>query len=282
LKGGTALNLLADVPPRLSVDLDFNFVGSVEREEMLAARPDVERSAVTVARALGYQVQISRNDHAGRKFFLRYIDLFGAPNRIELDLNFLHRQPLEPLVELPLWQPAEAARPIARAMSVSEIANGKMCALIDRAAPRDFFDAPLLPQRLGDTWRSPRFRRLFVAMAGTLPRSLHSYDRSCLEKLTDRSVELQLRLVLPSGDLPTLERLREDAWNVVAPLLHLDDREREYTERLQVGEILPALLFPDDADLCDKLARHPALLWKAKNAAEHARKGSETAGGEAD
>ncbi|HUP23190.1 MAG TPA: nucleotidyl transferase AbiEii/AbiGii toxin family protein [Thermoanaerobaculia bacterium] len=32
LKGGTALNLLGGVPPRLSVDLDFNVIG----EDVLA------------------------------------------------------------------------------------------------------------------------------------------------------------------------------------------------------------------------------------------------------
>ena len=44
LKGGTALNLPADVPPQLSVDLDFNFVGALDRDEMLRQQPEVEVS----------------------------------------------------------------------------------------------------------------------------------------------------------------------------------------------------------------------------------------------
>ena len=43
LKGGTALNLAFGPPPRLSVDLDFNYVASLEREVMLRDRPEVER-----------------------------------------------------------------------------------------------------------------------------------------------------------------------------------------------------------------------------------------------
>ena len=47
-------------------------------------------------------------------------------------------------------------------------------------------------------------------------------------------------------------------------------------ERLRTQELRPDLLFPDDAELADRLSSHPALLWKAQNAREHAagRRGS--------
>jgi hypothetical protein len=54
LKGGTALNLAFGPPARLSVDLDFNCVGHVERERMLAARPEIERAVRSVAQANDY------------------------------------------------------------------------------------------------------------------------------------------------------------------------------------------------------------------------------------
>ena len=39
LKGGTALNLGYGAPSRLSVDLDFNYIGVAERSDMLEDRP---------------------------------------------------------------------------------------------------------------------------------------------------------------------------------------------------------------------------------------------------
>lgn len=39
LKGGTALNLCFGAPQRLSVDLDFNYIASADRERMLDDRP---------------------------------------------------------------------------------------------------------------------------------------------------------------------------------------------------------------------------------------------------
>ena len=72
LKGGTALNLAFGPPPRLSVDLDFNYVASVEREVMLRDRPEVERALEQLAHGRKYRVQRSRHDHAGRKIYLGY------------------------------------------------------------------------------------------------------------------------------------------------------------------------------------------------------------------
>lgn len=45
LKGGTALNFIYLDTPRLSVDLDLNFTGALEKKEMLARKKTtVERS----------------------------------------------------------------------------------------------------------------------------------------------------------------------------------------------------------------------------------------------
>jgi predicted nucleotidyltransferase component of viral defense system len=41
LKGGTALNLGYLELARLSIDLDFNYIGNPGREEMLAERPQL-------------------------------------------------------------------------------------------------------------------------------------------------------------------------------------------------------------------------------------------------
>jgi predicted nucleotidyltransferase component of viral defense system len=97
LKGGTALNLAFGEPSRLSVDLDFNYVGAVDRDAMLSERPQVERAVMEIARKLGYRVQRSSDSFAGRKLFLHYSSVLGPEERIEVDLNFLLRVPLAPL-----------------------------------------------------------------------------------------------------------------------------------------------------------------------------------------
>jgi predicted nucleotidyltransferase component of viral defense system len=44
LKGGTALNLFVFNVPRLSVDIDLNYVGAADRDNMLAERPRIEQA----------------------------------------------------------------------------------------------------------------------------------------------------------------------------------------------------------------------------------------------
>ena len=89
LKGGTALNLMFGSPARLSVDLDFNYVGYEDRPLMQAERPEVERAIVIIGKGQGYRCQHSRDAHAGRKIYLSYVSSAGTPDRIEVDLNSL-------------------------------------------------------------------------------------------------------------------------------------------------------------------------------------------------
>jgi len=269
LKGGTALNLCFGPPRRLSVDLDFNFVGSEDRAGMLEERPIVEKSIESLALARGYRLQWSRAEHAGRKAYLRYLSSVGVADRVEVDLNFLHRVTLDPPFAAELWQPADAERPSLNVVGIGELVAGKLCALLDRGAPLDLHDASRLPAVAGAAWGSPRLRLLFVALAGTLNHPLHSYGPNRWRHVTDRAVREQLHPTLADRERPNAEELREAAWAVVAPLLALTAAEREYTDRLQAGDLCPDLIFPHDQELAGRLARHPALLWKAQNARRH-------------
>ena len=57
LKGGTAINLFNADPKRMSVDLDFNYVGAVSLQESQVDRPKIEAQLKRIAESLSYQVQ---------------------------------------------------------------------------------------------------------------------------------------------------------------------------------------------------------------------------------
>jgi hypothetical protein len=121
LKGGTALNLCSGSPKRLSVDLDFNYMGHINREKMLSDRPQVEKAVAELARRKGYRVQQSRDAFAGRKMYLFYWSAMGQEDRIEVDLNFLFRVPIAGTRLVELWQPGDLDRPEVRTVSLQEI-----------------------------------------------------------------------------------------------------------------------------------------------------------------
>lgn len=58
--------------PRLSVDIDVSYIGSISREDKLADKPHIEEGIEAVARALDYAVEAHPGWHAGRTFLLRY------------------------------------------------------------------------------------------------------------------------------------------------------------------------------------------------------------------
>lgn len=65
LKGGTALNLFLFNVPRLSVDIDLNYVGGEALEVMEAERPRVEEALQAVFAREGHNVVRLPRDHAG-------------------------------------------------------------------------------------------------------------------------------------------------------------------------------------------------------------------------
>jgi hypothetical protein len=106
LKGGTALNLFFGAQaPRLSVDLDFNYVRPVERDEMLREKEEIERALGLVAEGDGYRLQWGASEHAGRKTYLGYRNALGTPDRIEVDVNYLYRVSLQPVLVQEGWTP---------------------------------------------------------------------------------------------------------------------------------------------------------------------------------
>jgi predicted nucleotidyltransferase component of viral defense system len=99
LKGGTALNLVWFDVPRLSVDIDINYIGAADRETMINERPTVERAIQAVCSREDLTVARMPSDHAGGKWRLTYAAASGGSGHVELDVNFLLRTPLWPCVE---------------------------------------------------------------------------------------------------------------------------------------------------------------------------------------
>src|SRR6056297_3512199 len=140
LKGGTALNLFVFDLPRLSVDIDLNYIGALEREAMLADRPKVEGAAQAIFSREGFTTKRVPTEHAGGKWRLSYQSYTGQSGNLEVDLNLMFR--------LPLWDIETAdshalgdfqARNIALP-DLHELAAGKLAALLARGQARDLFD----------------------------------------------------------------------------------------------------------------------------------------------
>ena len=96
LKGGTALNLFLFDVPRLSVDLDLNYIGVGDRETMLSEKPGIEQAINAVCGRAGIRVMRVPSEHAGGKWRLSYDSVMGRTSSLEIDMNYVLRLPLWP------------------------------------------------------------------------------------------------------------------------------------------------------------------------------------------
>jgi len=271
LKGGTALNLcLGGPPPRLSVDLDYNYIAQPERTAMEEERPRVEDALVTLIQRLGFRVQRSPDAFAGRKFFASYPSVFGPDDRVEVDLNYLWRIPLDDVQSVEFWQPGELERPTIRMVSPLELGVGKLLAYLNRTAPRDVWDTARLPGILGETLRGHQFKRTFVALSAMLPHPLHTYSRDVLERRAPSELMAgQLFPMLTENSQLDAAELLEQSWSVAAPFVELTADERAYVDEIHAGTANLELLFPDAPAIAQRLAEHPVIGWKLRNVQQH-------------
>lgn len=273
LKGGTALNLCLGPPKRLSVDLDYNYIGSLEREDMLKDRPRVEEAICDLSRRRGYRSQRSADSFAGRKIFLSYRSVLGQDDRIEVDLNYIFRLPLVEGEIRELWQPGELDRVKVHVVGLEALLAGKLIALLDRGAARDVWDVAKFPNETMEIVRSLPFRIRFIALSAILDHPLPTYTKDRLKSiLTDRALSENLAPMLASSESLRLADLIDRAWVVMQQFLPLEPNEEEYVAGILRGELLPHRLFTPGSEDAKKISEHPAILWKVLNVRNHLKK----------
>ena len=141
LKGGPALDVFHSNLDRLSVDIDVNYVGAIEKERMDADRPGLEDRIQRLMESKGYAARREPSEHAGGKWIYRYASALGGAGTIEIDINYLFRGPLYGVDRMPSAAIGSYRATNVPVLDIHEIVAGKMVALITRRAARDLFDA---------------------------------------------------------------------------------------------------------------------------------------------
>ncbi len=273
LKGGTALNLFVLDLPRLSVDIDLNYVGASDRETMLAERPRIEQALQQVAGRTGLTVRRVPDDHAGGKWRLSYATALGRSGTVELDVNFMLRTPLWPAAPRDSHRVGGESATQVLILDDHELAAGKLAALVARSASRDVFDARELLRR--PNLDRAKLRLGFVVYGGI---NRHDWRAITLGRIrtTSDDVDAQLVPMLRFDVRPAkaaipawTEALVSETRELMAAVLPLEKHELEFLERLNgAGEVFPELLTADPA-MQAIIREHPGLRWKALNVRKH-------------
>jgi len=269
LKGGTALNLFIFNLPRLSVDIDLNYIGHTEREAMLADRPLIETAISAICERKGLIVDRNPNRHAGGKIIWRYPSALGHTGNLEIDLNFMYRQPLWPVELKSSCKVGSHQIHNIPVLNPHELSAGKLIALIDRKTGRDIFDAYHL---LTNLKLEDKKLRLALVIYSAISRKVDLRTISPNDITVDIN-DLKNRLVplLKKSSISDVGSLSSWTENLITEtqkafnrLLPLADREKNFlTSLFDQGNIQPELLC-DDEILMENIRLHPALKWSAQ------------------
>jgi predicted nucleotidyltransferase component of viral defense system len=267
LKGGTALNLFYLGLKRLSVDIDLNYIGHVDREAMLAERPDIIRAVEQIATGLGYKLQNGVDDHALREWYLGYFNHTGAQDRLQVEINFLMRACALAPRTLPAASLIDSQPCEFPVLATEELFGGKIKAMIDRRHPRDLYD--LYRFAKSDLKYDPEIlRKLAVLFGSTMDNDFRTYTIERASDVDAKQIEALLYPLLKADDRPRLAEMLAAARPLLEGVLD-HKREEAYLASVAAGNYEPKLLFPENAEIAERIRLHPALLWKAQNVTEH-------------
>lgn len=263
LKGGTAINLMITNLARLSVDIDLDYIGSLDKGKMGVDRDAIMSALDSFMLKDGYALskEKSRGSVILASRTYSYTNAFGNRDNIKVEINFIDRIHVCPSIrkkanyfdkEVMVQTPLEA-----------ELLGMKIAALIDRHKPRDLFDIYKLKGYMPNLDKD-RVRKLavfYLSLDGIFELNESSFDN--VNKITQDSIKKELQPVLAKGNVFDLKAAKEQVIKFLKELLTLSDKENKYLEEFSKGNFDPYLLFePNDAE---RAAKHPMAKWRAAN-----------------
>lgn len=269
LKGGTAMNLFHfEGVPRLSVDIDLNYIGQLNRSDMLEERPLVKDAIEKILIQNKFERYRSPNNHAGGKMVWRYPSVLGQNGNLEIDLNYMYRQPLWPIQ----WKSPNLGNendfqfPV---LDIHELTAGKLSALMARTASRDLYDAHYLLRKCTLDNKKLRFAFIVYISMTELDLSLLSPEfiryneidiRNRLIPVLRQENVARTRLAIRAWTETLIGELREG----MSQILPLHKCELDFISLLRNRGIIDASMITDDVALQTVVSHHPALQWAIK------------------
>lgn len=271
LKGGTALNLFHfESVPRLSVDIDLNYIGHTDRTVMFEERKLIEEAIESILIQNQFEQQRAPTQHAGGKNVWKYDSVLGQKGNLEIDLNYMFRKPLWPIIELESKLSFSNSLTVP-VLDIHELASGKLSALFARKVSRDFFDAHYLLTKCN--LNKSKLRETFVVYAAC--------SSSLMENISIQSVQYdvidirnKLFPVLKQKEI-SRKKIHIEKWanqllselrESLSIILPLQKSELDFISLIrEKGEIKPELI-TDNKSLIEAILMHPLVKWNAMKA----------------
>lgn len=264
LKGGTAINLTIFNLPRLSVDIDMDYLVNNSREEMLNQRELINSTINRYMISQGYtKNEKTKNPHSLDSWVYDYIGASGNRDNIKIEINYSLRAHMLQAEERLIVTEHFGGGHKVKTLAPIEIYGSKINALLSRAAARDLYDARnMIHYKLFDESEETLLRKTVVFYAAISAKVINkTFDTSAIDSITKQKIKTDLLPVIKRKDDFELEKAKKMVKAYIADLMVLTEDEKEFLERFENGEYIPELLFEDERIL-ERIKNHPMALWK--------------------
>ena len=265
LKGGTAINLTVFNLPRLSVDIDLDFVPNLTREETIDERERLTEILKKYMSEQGYSLsEASRFSHSLDAFHYNYVNAAGNRDMIKIEINYSLRTHVFSSEDRLVVTDAFGEPIKVRTVAAMEIFAAKTNALISRAAARDLYDFCNMADMKLFSDAENMFRKCIIFYATISANKVNkNFDTSAIDSIAFSKIKSDLFPVLAVRDKFNLEGKKQQAKEYIASLMKPTEAEMDYMERFIAKEYKPELLF-EDTEIVERIRNHPMALWKCK------------------
>lgn len=266
LKGGTAINLTIFNLPRLSVDIDLDYLITNSREEMLESREVINSTIDRYMVSQGYSKNPkTKNPHSLDSWVYDYMGTSGNKDNIKIEINYSLRSHVLEAEERPIITEHFSSEYKVKSLAPLEIYGSKFNALLNRAAARDLYDVRnMIRYGIFDESEEEMLKKCVIFYAAISAKEVNkTFDTKGIDSITKRKIKTGLYPVIKTKDDFELESAKKLVKEYISDLMVLTKEEKEFLGRFESGEYIPELLF-EDKKILDRIRNHPMALWKTR------------------
>lgn len=258
LKGGTAINIFYANMPRLSVDIDLDYIGS-SKEEMFADKNIINNFLKIELAKKGYNFSIlSKRHYALDSLVFDYTNNANNKDIMKLDINYMnHILPVRTMfIDLGFYKNKVGIN----VLNEHELFGSKLGALVNRAKPRDVYDVYNLIHQdiIADFSLLKKCFIFYNCLSGDI--DLLNYKSDKIDALTKRDFFRMLRPMLSKEDKFDYSIAIKEVKEFIFSMLSFDDFEIKFINGFNNKNYVPNYLF-NDSEIVERIKNHPMALF---------------------
>lgn len=262
LKGGTAINFIHLDLPRLSVDIDMDYIGSTDKNHMLDEREKIDRLSRKIFNILDYEPEL-KETYALDRYDLYYKNSVGNRDRIKLEINYLKRSTILKPVEMNFDHIFELEEFKVLTLKIEELFGRKLSALVRRATPKDLYDIYMLIKSSLEYDRD-LMKKCFI-FSLCLDGDPREIEYNVFEEITPHDVWTSLTPLLKKEEKIEFDEMKEEVKPVLDYMCDFSEREEKFIRTFFDDKEYKIEILFEDNSYNKNVLEHPGIEWRLKN-----------------